>query len=104
MRLAAAGDHRNDGSYPKFDGFLNRPLHAIKLEDGEQQSDLPMMGSCSINSLVQNKFHTIEAYARKLAAAHASISRYIELLTDLSPKNSCKVSSPLANKRGAIAF
>lgn len=63
-----------------------------------------MMGSCSINSLVQNKFHTIEAYARNLAAAHASISRYIELLTDLSPKNSCKVSSPLANKCGAIAF
>ena len=37
MRVGTASDHRHNSGDSQFSAFLDRPFHAIELEDGEQQ-------------------------------------------------------------------
>ena len=40
VRVGAAGDHGHDSRNSQLRAFLDRPLHAVELEDGEQERDV----------------------------------------------------------------
>jgi hypothetical protein len=101
MRVRAAGNHGDYSGHPEFRAFLNRPFHAIELEDGENEGYAGLR-SCG-NNLAELKLHPVTGDAYDPTAADAVSGRDVEFLPDSSAKHLRKVLGMRSDQSSAIA-
>ncbi len=100
MLLGAARDDRDDSCDVQLGTFFDCPLHAIELEDGQQQSDRhSVVGG---DFFAERELHTIIADAGYGRAAHLIAASYFELLADPRAQGSCQMGGVLAGEGGAV--
>ena len=78
MLLRAAGDHRNNVRDVQLGTLFDRPLHAIELEDRQQQGD--GNGGLQLQRLAQGKLHAVVGNAGYGGAPDLIAARDLELL------------------------
>src|SRR5712691_7350157 len=94
MFLCAARDYRDNALYPQLNRFFNCPLHAIKLKDGEEESN--GRNFTALRQLLrQIEFHPLLSDGRNAAQAHygtsVNFSYDVEFLAGSSSQHSCQV-------------
>jgi hypothetical protein len=101
MRIRAARDYGHDSRHAKFGTFLNRPLHAVELEYGEQQRNV-----CNRNRryfFAQFELNPTGGNGYDAPPPQGHSCRDIEFLTDTRPQHSNQMICVIARKRGAVA-
>ena len=68
MRIRTARDHRHNPRDAQLRALFDRPLHAVELEDGENQGDLGQAG-CG-DFFAQFEFDAVVCYRSDSSAAH----------------------------------
>ena len=91
MSIRAARDHWNDARHPDLRAFLDRPFHAIELEDGEHQRNLggsrltAIASSPRANSTRSSEIEVIVPAANSVAGCN------VEFLSNFGPQNTAQV-------------
>jgi hypothetical protein len=101
MGLGALSDHGDDSAHPQLHALLNRPLHSIKLEDGEKDGQVG--DRSSRNNFAELKLYPAGGDAENAATADTLAGRDVKLLSDPSTKNLREVLGVRADQGSAIA-
>ena len=101
VRIGAASNDRDNAGDTQFGAFLDRPLHAIEFEDGEQQRDVGD-GGCG------NFFPQFELDSALLDSHDASMADYgaggdIEFLTDAGSQDADEMIGVFVGEGGMVA-
>jgi hypothetical protein len=102
VRVSSPRNQRNYLSDPNLSALLNRPLHAIELEDGENQSQLRRRASRHLFS--KRELYALIRDRRNSAAPHSLPDSDIEFLSDLRPQNAGEVNSVLAGQCSGVSM
>ena len=100
MRIRAAGDERHDSRCAKLRAFLDRPLHAVELEDGKEKSDGRSFGcghifpQVELNPALLNGDDASPPYARACGD--------VEFLAHASAKHTYKMLRVFARESGFV--
>src|SRR5271165_3413540 len=101
MLVGSPRDHRDDPSYTQFRAFLDRPLHAIELEDGQQQCDVDWR--CGGNCFPELKLHAGVCNSHNAPAANHRPCGDIEFLADAGTQDADEVIGMVPGEGGLIA-
>src|ERR1700730_7194988 len=101
MGLGSLGNHRNDDGSAQLRTFFNGPLHAIELEDRDQESQAWSGGGG--NDFAQVKFDPALGDIRNMPAADIFTRANIEFLPNATAQHACEMVGVRTNQRGAIA-
>ena len=100
MSVGPLCDNRNDARDSDFSTFLNRPFHAIELEDSKSQSQSG--GSSSCYFFPKSKFNAIVRNRNDFSMPNPVAACDVEFLSDLSAQHAAEMSGMLAGQRGNI--
>ena len=101
MRIRPLGDQRHHARDAQLRGLLDRPLHAVELEDRQQQRDVGERGCRQF--LAEFKLDFLRRDGNDAAAPHPPLGRDIEFLADARPQNAGEVLGLGADQRSAAA-
>ncbi len=107
MSIRPLRNHRNNPRHSNLRTLLNRPLHAIKLEDGENKSKLNRnpLGRNSRSDLVpKRKFHPLIRHRSNFPEPHRIAVGNIKFLPNPCPQNAAQVQGMLAGQSGNISM
>jgi hypothetical protein len=99
--IGSAGDDRNDTRDANLRAFLERPFHAVKLEDGEGQNDQRSGFYCARFS--KRELDAIIGDRSNGPTPYASPGSNIEFLADISTKYASQVRRVIANQSRRIS-
>ncbi len=85
MGLGTLRRHWNDSAHPQLHTLLNGPLHAIELEDGENEGQAKR--GRGRNDIAELKLDSVAGDAYDTAAADVFPSRDVEFLPNPSAKH-----------------
>ena len=100
MSVGPLCNDRNNTRDSDLSTFLDRPFHAIELEDSESQSQLG--GSLSRHFFPKSKLHTIVRDRNDPPAPNNVAAGDIKLLPNLSPQHAAEMGGMFASQRGNI--
>ena len=89
MSVGPLCDDRNNARDPNLSTFLDRPFHAIELEDGKSQRQI--RGSPSRHFIPKRKFNAPVGDRNDCPAPNNIAAGDIKLLPNLSPQHAAKV-------------
>src|SRR6185312_2359424 len=101
MFLGPLGNHWNDLGYPQLSTLFNRPLHAIKFKDRQDQCNVG--GWCNVELFAERKLHAVTGHADDLSLADVIARRDIEFLSDLCTKHADEMIRVRADEGGTIS-
>src|ERR1700690_3384347 len=101
MSFGALSDHGNDPPHPQFHTLLNRPFHAIKLEDGNHDSQVS--GRSGRDNFAKFKLDPAIRDACDATTANAFPGRDIELLPHPATKHLREVLGMSTDQSSAMA-
>src|SRR5208282_2367658 len=109
MSVAPARNYRNDASDPDLRALLDRPLHAVELEDGESQRDLRSVKRLGLGPApmvwlrVERKLDAIIGDRGDGSAANFFSSCDVELLPDFGAQHAGKMRGMFAHQRSGVS-
>jgi hypothetical protein len=86
MGIRAARDHGHDPRNAQLGALLDRPFHAVELEDRENQCEFNHLHAG--NFFAQLKLNPVVSYGSDSAAPNGFAGSDIELLSDASSQHS----------------
>jgi hypothetical protein len=101
MRVCAAGDHGHDSGYAQFRAFLDRPFHAIELEDGKQESDIG--DRCHWHFFPKFELNPAVLNGDDASSPHYSTRGDIKFLPNAGTQDANEVIGMFPSKGGVIA-
>src|SRR5437879_5564884 len=101
MRIRSLRDYGQDFANTQLSGLFDRPLQAIKLEDGQDQPDIGFLGSgCfftkfELDAIILNRSDSSQS--------DAMVTSDIELLPNTRAQNPGKMACILSDERSTIS-
>src|ERR1700722_14264076 len=104
MSIGPPRNHRKDASDPNLRALLNRPLHAIKFENGKNKSDLrrSLHPAFVTRKIPKEKLNPIRRDGSNRTSANRRPSSNVKFLADLCAQHTSKMKSMLANQSSRI--
>src|ERR1019366_354015 len=101
MLFSAPRNHGDDRGDVQFRALLDRPLHAIEFEDGEQQGDGNSLAGRDF--FTQGELHSLVLHAGNGGPPDLLAASDFELLADARAQGARQVCGVRAGQGGAIA-
>ena len=101
VSVGATGDYGNDSRDSQFGAFLDRPFHAVELEDGEQEGDGGYGGD--VHFFPEFEFDSAILEVRDASAPHCSTGGDIEFLSYAGAQDADEMISVFSGEGGVIA-
>src|SRR5450755_249501 len=101
MGVCAAGVHGHDSRYALFRTFLDRPFHAIELEDGKQESDIG--DRCHWHFFPKFELNPAVSNGDDASSPHYSTRGDIKFLPYASTQDADEMIGMVAGKSGVVA-
>jgi hypothetical protein len=101
VSLCALSNHGDDPRHAQLRAFFDCPLHAVKLEDGEQQGHIRY--GRRLDFLPQLELDATVADGGDAPAADAISSCDVKLLTHASPQDPCQMLRVLTSERSVVS-
>src|SRR5258708_22441354 len=101
MSIGAAGDDGDHASATEIGTFLDRPLHAVELENGEKQSYLDFGGRG--NYFVQIKVHAVVGDGDDSSAANSFPGGDVKFLPETGAQDSDQMIRVVASEGRVVA-
>src|SRR5580658_3836438 len=106
MRVAPAGDDGNNASDSNLRALLDRPLHAVELEDSQRQRDRgsgPRLGPVMVLLLAERELNPIVGDRGNGSAPNFIPGCDVELLPDFSAQHAAKMSRMFAHQSSSVS-
>jgi hypothetical protein len=107
MSIAAAGDYGNDASDPDLRALLNRPFHAVELEDGKRQRNLRSVKRLgpwpTVLLRAERELNAIMGDRGDSSAANFVPSCNVKLLPDFGAQNASKMRRMFAHQSSGVS-
>src|SRR5208282_1739808 len=109
MSVAPARNYRNDASDPDLRALLDRPLHAVELEDGKSQRDPRSVKRLGLGPApmvwlrVERKLNAIIGDRGDGSAANFFSSCNVKLLPDFGAQNAGKMRRVFAHQSSGVS-
>jgi hypothetical protein len=100
MSFSAPRNQGNNLRDPQFGALLDRPFHAIELEDGQQQRDIG--GRRGLYLFPKFEFDAPFRELGNTATSHHPRSHNVEFLSHPGPQNANEVIGVIAGQKGVI--
>ena len=102
MRIGPAGNHRNNSGQAEFRALLDRPFHAVELEDRQQQGQVDRRWS-RLNFFAEFEVDEAICYRDHDASSDDAVGDDVELLSDPCTEDANEVVSVSTGEGSSVA-